>query len=147
MDKREKGRKTFSLDQRLIDELEEESNNASAVVNQLLDEYIRGGGEGPIGLEIKLQRTERKLQDELDKRERINRRIERLRNKRSRLEEEIEEKKKEQQQDVIYAAKKLRTTPLEPENPAVQTQAENIGMMPTELIRQIKELPAGALEQ
>lgn len=135
-----KERKTFSLDAELVEELDEECNNASAVMNQLLSEFLMGGGEGPIGLEIKLQRTERKLQDALDERERVNRRIEKLRNKRNRIESQIEAKTEEKQEEIKMAAENLEGTPRDPENPAVQNWAENVGVPATELLRRIEDL-------
>jgi len=133
-----KDRKTFSLDERVVEELEDETGNASAVVNDLLQEWLLSGGDGPIGKEIKLRDIESKLEEAKNERDKINRRIERLRNNKRRIEQQIEQQKEEQREKLQEAAQYVRDKPVD--NPAVENWAEKLNMAPSELKKQVEQL-------
>jgi len=133
-----KDRKTFSLDERVVNQLEEETGNASAVVNNLLQEWLLSGGDGPIGKEIKLRDIESRLEEAQNERDKINRRIERLRNQKRRVEQEIEEQQSEQREKLREAADIVADKPAD--NPAVKNWAEKLNMTPTELKEQVAQL-------
>lgn len=133
-----KDRKTFSLDEQVVAELEDEAGNASAVVNNLLQEWLLSGGDGPIGKEIKLRDIESKLEEAKNERDKINRRIERLRNQKRRIEQEIEQQQSEQRERLQEAADIVADKPAD--NPAVKNWAEKLNMTPTELKEQVKAL-------
>lgn len=134
----EKERKSFSLDGDVVEELDE-VGNASKVVNDLLNEYFRGGRDGPIALEVKLQEVERRLNEAMDERDSINRRIERLRRQKQQVEEELERREDERTERVREAAEYVAGK--DPDNPAVQNWAEKVGMAPRDLLREVEQLP------
>jgi len=133
-----KDRKTFSIDKDVAKQLSEETNNASAVVNNLLEEWLLSGGDGPIGKEIKLRDIEQRLEQSLNERDKINRRIERLRQKKRRLEQEIEQEQEQQKERIREAADIVANKPAD--NPAVENWAEKLNMTPTELKERVKEV-------
>ena len=133
-----KDRKTFSLDERVVEELEDETGNASAVVNDLLQEWLLSGGDGPIGKEIKLRDIESKLEEAKNERDKINRRIERLRNNKRRIEQQIEQQQEEQREKLQEAAQYVKDKPVD--NPAVENWAEKLNMAPSELKEQVAQL-------
>lgn len=133
-----KDRKTFSIDKDVAEQLSEETNNASAVVNNLLEEWLLSGGDGPIGKEIKLRDIEQRLEQSLNERDKINRRIERLRQKKRRLEQEIEHEQEQQEERIREAADIVADKPAD--NPAVENWAEKLNMTPTELKERVKEV-------
>jgi len=133
-----KDRKTFSLDADVAEQLENETGNASAVVNNLLQEWLLSGGDGPIGKEIKLRDIESRLEEAQNERDKINRRIERLRNQKRRVEKEIEEQQSEQREKLEQAAEIVADKPAD--NPAVENWAEKLNMTPTELKEQVAQL-------
>jgi len=133
-----KDRKTFSLDEDVVRELEEETGNASAVVNNLLEAWLLCGGDGPIGKEVKLRDIERRLEDAKNERDKLNRRIERLRNNKRRLEQQIEQQQEEQREKLQEAAQYVKGKPAD--NPAVENWAEKLNMTPTELKEQVAQL-------
>jgi DNA repair exonuclease SbcCD ATPase subunit len=133
-----KDRKTFSLDERVVEELEDETGNASAVVNDLLQEWLLSGGDGPIGKEIKLRDIESKLEEAKNERDKINRRIERLRNNKRRIEQQIEQQQEEQREKLQEAAQYVKDKPVD--NPAVENWAEKLNMTPSELKKQVEQL-------
>jgi len=135
-----KERKTFSLDPEVAEELDEKGLNASAVVNDLLTEYLIGGTSAAIGKELRIKDIERELDEQLKERDRINRRIERLRNERERLEREIEQQQEQREQRLREAAGYVRGK--SPDNPAVENWAEKLSMPPKELLRKVDELEA-----
>jgi len=129
--------KSFTLSPDVVEELEQ-TGNASEVVNGLLEEYFLSAGDGPIGVELQLQNTETKLNAAIDDRQKLNRRIERLRNKKQRLEREIENRQAQQREKLAEAKQFVQGK--EPDNPAVQNWADKLGMPPYELLEEVKEV-------
>lgn len=133
-----KERKTLSLDAEIVAELDEKSDNDSALVNRLLDEFFATGGTGPVGLEMRIRDLEERLDTALNERDRLNRRIERLRREKEQVEREIEAYRDEHEEQLREAAEYVRGKP--PENPAVQNWAQKLGMQPVELLQQVEDL-------
>jgi len=133
-----KDRKTFSLDAAVVEELEQETGNASAVVNNLLEEWLLSGGDGPIGKEIKLRDIEQRLEEAKNERDKVNRRIERLRKQKRRIEQQIEEQQSQQREKLEEAANIVADKPAD--NPAVENWAEKLNMTPSELKEKVKQL-------
>jgi len=133
-----KDRKTFSLDADVVEELEQEAGNASAVVNNLLEEWLLSGGDGPIGKEIKLRDIEQRLEEAKNERDKVNRRIERLRKQKQRIEQQIEEEQSQHREKLQEAADIVADKPAD--NPAVENWANKLNMTPTELKEQIRQL-------
>jgi len=59
------------------------------------------------------------------------------RDKLARLESQLEQYESEREQQLEAARDALATTPRDPENPAVQNWADNLGMTPTELLEEL----------
>lgn len=134
----EKVRKTVSIDRELEAELDEWSNNHSAIVNELLNEYFKNAGDGPIGLEVKLRDVESRIDETLNERDRANRRLERLRNRKDRLEKEISRRQEKRKERLRRAENYVAGR--SPDNPAVQNWAEKLGMPPAELVDRVEQL-------
>jgi len=137
-----KERQTVSIDEEVLEEVKDTEGNVSGVVNRLLREYVASAGDGPIGLEMKLRDIEQKLDQAMTERDRVNRRIERLRNQKTRVEEEIEDRQNVQKQRLEDAADALQNTPPDPTNPAVQNWAEKVGVPAQELLRRLNQIEA-----
>lgn len=133
-----KTRRTVTINEALDEELRDRPLNASQIVNDLLQEYLIGGDSAAIGREIRIQHIEKEIQEQQNKRERINRRIERLRNERERLEREINEQQAEFQEKLEEASEYVEGRP--PDNPAVKNWAEKLSMDPVELKERVEEL-------
>lgn len=136
-----KQRKTFSLDDEVVEELNERNLNASGVANDLLTEYLIGGTTAATGKEIRIQHIEQEIEQQLNERDRINRRIERLRNERERLEREIEKQQSEYHDRLEEAAQFVRGKPAD--NPAVENWANKLNMTPEELLTEVERKLGG----
>ena len=132
-----KERKTVTLDADLVAELDEKTDNNSALVNRLLHEYFKAGGTGPVGSEMRLRDVEKRIDQAMTERDRINRRIERLRNEKQRIEEEMADKREHRHEQLEEAAQYVRGK--DPDNLAVQNWAEKLGLTPAELLRAVDE--------
>lgn len=138
-DDRTKTRRTVTIDEVIDGELRERPLNVSQIVNDLLEEYLIGGDSPAIAKEIRIQHIEKELQEQQNKREAINRRIERLRNERERLEREINEQQAAFRERLEEASEIVEGKPAD--NPAVQNWAEKLNMDPVELKQRVEELP------
>lgn len=129
----DKERRTVTLSPDANRTLEQE-DNASAVVNDLVEQYARTGDRGAAGLKL---RRKHKLNELEEARERV-----------ARLESEIEElttliDEREQSEASEWDAARealsgIDDAMLTAENPAVQNWCEKLGVTPTELIDEVR---------
>lgn len=129
----DKERRTVTLSTDANRALEQE-DNASAVVNDLVEQYARTGDRGAAGLKL---RRKHKLNELEEARERV-----------SRLESEVEEltaliEKREDTEAAEWDTARevlgrIDADDLTPENDAVETWAEKLGVTPTELIEEVR---------
>lgn len=122
--------RTVSLDEE-NDEWLEEQNNASAVVNDLVEQARRNGGTQMAAINLQITQKERELEHRESDVDRLKREVEELRELK-RLEQ------KEEEANLERAADALEGVPLEEDNPAVENWAEKLGMSAAELVEELR---------
>jgi len=105
-------------------------DNASALVNDLVEQYRNGADRDTVALQLQMnqKRREKELAED---------RVTRLDNDIQELKELAEEFSTKQSAEIREAAKALEDTPKEPDNPAVQNWAKKLGVTPKKLIADI----------
>jgi len=119
-------RKTVTLEPANYQELQD-SDNASAVVNDLVDQWRRTGARDTAGLELQIDHKERELKEARQKVDRLEDELEDLR-------QMVDEFEATETEGLDEAREALRGTNLHPENPAVLNWSERLGLPPSELI-------------
>jgi len=105
-------------------------DNASAVVDDLLDQYRKTGDRATAALDLQIEQKEGELSEVQDTVSRLERELAELRELRSQFEEQ-------ESAELKKARKELEDTPKDPSNPAIENWAGKLGMEPTELIEKI----------
>ena len=129
----DKQRRTVTLSPDADRALEQE-DNASAVVNDLVEQYARTGDRGAAGLKL---RRKHKLNELEEARERVAR----LESEVDELTALIDERENTEAAEWDTARDilgKIDDEKLTPENEAVQTWSEKLGVTPTELIEEVR---------
>lgn len=123
-----KKRRTVSLSAE-NDEFLKNHDNASALVNRLVEKYRKGGGREDIIQQYRLQEARTEL-DELQSRLEIKQDLV------TELEQSVETSEDKRERLIKEASETLVST--DPENEAVQHWAEKIGIPPEELVEEIE---------
>ena len=108
----------------------QEQDNASALVDDLVEQYRRNGDRGTVGLELQRKQKEREARHAKE-------RAERLENDVQELDELIREFERDHTAELDAAREALEKTPKDPDNPAIQKWAKDLGMTPEELLDQL----------
>jgi len=111
-------------------------SNSEAVEAALVAEY---GGEKMTAVERRLDEYDRRISmidSEINEREREKRELGEEKNA---LEERVEQRRTRFEQQLDDVADILKGVPLDPDNPAVQTQAEKLDLTPDELITKLQD--------
>lgn len=127
--------KSFSLDEALADWLAD-LDNASALVEDLVDEYRRNG-TGREMAALKLRREQKSRELELARGE-----VQRLERDLSEIDALIEDAENAEDgtlEDAIDAVETIDDDDLTRDNPAVQHWSDQTGMTPTEFIDAVEE--------
>jgi len=128
---------SVSIDEELGRRLENDDHvNASGLFNQFLKEYYATGSVD--GVDLRLRRLDRELQKARDK-------VERLEAEREELLERKEQQEEAQSEELEEALDVLQSIPnrkLGPDNPAVVNHANDLGLSPRELAEKAKGQPA-----
>jgi predicted nucleic acid-binding Zn-ribbon protein len=146
-----KSRRSFSLDEDLVERLSSrEDMNASAVVNDLLRDYLQAGRSADVALQQRLDSLERELSD-------VNQDITRLESRRDTLERQIEQVEQQirerrrdgldEIQEVVDAIQRenaddgmfMTREQLTPENAAIQSYASKSQMPPERFIGEVRD--------
>jgi len=122
----DKKRKTLTLDEENYECLQKE-DNASAVVNDLVDNYRRTGDRGTAGLRLRAEHIREQC-------ERAQKELQMYRNQLEDVERLIQEQERQEDEELLEAREALEHVPKEPDNPAVENWADKLGMTPTELL-------------
>lgn len=125
-----KRRKTFTLDEANA-ELCDEHVNASALVNDLLTQYRKGDDKETVAVDLQIQQKQRELREKDRQRDRVESELEELRQLKAKMQQR-------EDGDLKRAKKALSSTPRDPENPAIQTWADDLGMTPEQLIEELE---------
>lgn len=122
--------KSFTLDPENKRALEQ-TDNASAVVNDLVTQWRKGGNNrNTVALEL------RKRQKEREKRE-AKERVERLEAEEEEIERLLMEFERDEDAKLEEARDALAQTPKDPDNGAIQTWARKLGVTPEQLIESL----------
>jgi hypothetical protein len=121
--------KTVTLDPANHEFLQEQ-DNASALVNDLVEQYRRNGDRGTVGLELQREQKKREAKHARE-------RAERLQNDVEELDALIREFERDERADLAEARDVLSGTPKDPNNPAVQRWAKDLGLTPQQLLDEL----------
>jgi len=125
----EKERRTVTLDPE-NDRVLEDSDNASAIVNDLVEQYRKNGDRGTAALELQREQKQRELKN-------AKRKVENLEQDIAELDALIREYQREEDAELQEAREKLAETPKEPDNPAIQSWAQDLGLTPEQLLDEL----------
>ena len=125
-----KERKTISLEPAVKNYLDSK-DNASALVNRLVEAHMKGVDTQLVGLEIQERHFEREAQAALEEHERYQEQLDEIR----KIRQDITQQESIELETV---RKKLEDTPLEPSNPAVKKRSEELGMSPRKLCEELQ---------
>lgn len=128
-----KERTSLSLDPDVAAYLQQESVNASGLVNQLVKRHMNGGEDGDAIREFRIRQLEDEAEELASREQRKREQVEKLR-------ELKQEEQNERESEMKDAIDKLENVVRNPDNPAIQTQARNLGMTPEELIEELPPL-------
>jgi len=127
----EKARRTFTIDPE-NDEICQDHDNASALVNDLLEQYRKGSDKETVGIDLQIQQKERAIRSKQREVERLQDDLRELKQLRAGIQKQ-ENAKLEEARDA------LDDTPKEVENGAIQNWAADLGMTPQELIDELEQ--------
>jgi len=125
----DKERRTVTLDSENHEFLKKE-DNASAVVNDLIEQLRQGGDRQTAALDLQIEQKERELSEAETTVDRLERELAELRELRANYEHEEDAK-------LERAIEALEGTPRDPSNPAVENWAGRLGMTPAELVEKL----------
>jgi predicted RNase H-like nuclease (RuvC/YqgF family) len=125
----DKERRTVTLDAE-NDKVLEESDNASAIVNDLVEQYRKNGDRGTAALELQREQKQRELKN-------AKRKVENLEQDIAELDALIREYQREEDAELQEAREKLAETPKEPDNPAIKSWAKDLGLTPEQLLDEL----------
>jgi len=125
-----KERRTFSLDED-NDEWLADQDNASAVVNRLVDQARQNGGTQGAAIDLNIEQKERELKNARQNVERLESEIEELRELRQQVTQQ-------ETADIERAREALAGAELNPSNPAVENWATKLEMTPAELVAELR---------
>jgi chromosome segregation ATPase len=130
-----KTRKTITVDAELAAIVDDRDEfNLSGFVNACLEQHF-AGDDVTTPKQSAVQAEIEEIEAELDEAEQKR---ERLRKKRERLEAKIEEMEDDEPELMAQAREKLKHTPKDPDNPAVQNWASKLGIPSDELVRELE---------
>jgi len=125
----DKERRTVTLDSENHEYLKKE-DNASAVVNDLINQLRQSGERQTAALDLQIEQKERELSEAETTVDRLERELAELRQLRANYEHEEDAK-------LERAIDALENTPRDPSNPAVENWAGRLGMTPAELVEEL----------
>lgn len=127
---KDKERRTVSLSPE-NDRFLEQTDNASALVDDLVSQYRKTGDRNTTGLELQRKHKQAELEEALDRAERLRREVNEL--------SAVIESTREQQDDQWETAQDALTgVPRDPDNPAIQNWAQKLGVTPARLIERLE---------
>lgn len=122
----EKRTRTVSLDPE-NDECLSKEDNASAVVNDLVEQYRQGADRDTVAIELQIKQKRREKELAENRVSRLTEDIEELQS----LKQEFEV---DEQAELDEAKDALENVPADPTNPAIKNWANKLGVSPQELI-------------
>jgi len=130
-----KKRKTVTLDPEVKAYLDTEGRNASETVNKLVKMEMGGEAVNKELIRMRMEMEEDRYQEAAQKARGHLERYNQLNDRISEIEEEEQNHRKE-------AFDLLKNVPWKPDNPAIQTNADDLDMTPEELIAELEDYHA-----
>lgn len=136
--------RTFSLDSDLADQLQRRDElNASAVVNKMLREYLNGGESPDVALMERLKRVNEDIDDAEDKRDRLDAKIEELKEKRDGIKQQLGTRDEHQAEQIETVAQMVENSEipedrLEPTATVIQHRAGKAQMCPEQFVSEVE---------
>lgn len=124
--------RTFSISKD-NDEFLARHDNASALVDDLVEQYRNGADRDTVALQLQMNQKRREKELAKD-------RVDRLDNDIQELKELADEFSTEESAEIREAANALANTPDDTENPAVQNWAQKLSMTPEKLLTAIDSI-------
>jgi len=112
------------------DEYLAQRDNASAVVDDLVEQLRQGGDKQSAAIDLRIDQKERELEDAERDVDRLQRELRELRQLRASFEQQ-------EDAELRQAREKLEGVPRDPTNPAIQRWAGKLGMTEQELLNQL----------
>jgi len=122
---------SFTTDSDEMDRYLEQKANKSEYIRRLIKADMKGPDTATVGLEMQIQTLEKQAQSHAEQEELLQGQAEELRE----IKQEVEGK---EQADLKRAKEELQGTPREPTNPAIQHWAEQVGMPPEQLCKELQ---------
>lgn len=122
--------KSFTLDEENA-ELCDDLDNASAVVNDLLEQYRKGADKETVAIDLQIQQKERELRN-------AKRDVERLESDLQELKQLKAQIGVQEDAELQEARRELADTPRDPSNPAIKNWASKLGMTAQELVDRLE---------
>lgn len=108
------------------------TDNASALVDDLLEQYRQSGDKQSVAIDLQLRQKRREKREKQNSLERVDNEIKEL----EQLKQEFAVEETAQLEEV---KKELSDTPREVTNPAIQAKADQLDMTPTELVQELPD--------
>lgn len=141
----DKKRRSFTIDRDVAGQLSNrEEMNASAVVNELLRQYLAHGEAADAGLQMRKKEVEREIEELQTEKARIGSKIDRKERELEDIRRQIEERRESGLKHVTELAEKIQsgTFPMDnlaPDNPAVKNYAQKASMTPERFIDEVRD--------
>jgi chromosome segregation ATPase len=130
-----KERISASVDPEVDAYLSRETVNASGLINQLVKQQMSAGDDSKQLLQLRLEQ----INSEIDRHES---QLETLEKEREGVKKRLEKIKEEEHGQRQKTLERLETVPWKEDNPAIKTNAEDLGMEPHELINELEDYHA-----
>lgn len=139
----DKRRRTVSIDEELDEYLEDTENNVSAVVNDLLRQYMAAGRSTEAVLEMRLAEIEQEILQKEQQKTRVENDIQRLERQRDEINAKIQELNREEIQAVqdmvgMITRNEFDKADLVPTNEAVNAHAKRADMQPQQFVDRVE---------
>jgi polyhydroxyalkanoate synthesis regulator phasin len=141
----DKQRISASIDADIKDQLDTENNlNKSAVVNELLRQYLVQGDAAEAGLQRRLKEKEQTKERKELERQRLENEIESLEREIDDIQNQIQQRRQEGLDEILEMAEKIRNNEfprenLTADNPAVENYAQKAAMTPERFVRKVED--------
>lgn len=130
MSDKEKERKSFTIDPENA-EVCDDHDNASALVNDLLEQYRKGSDKETVGIDLQINQKKRELRERRKEVERLEQDIQELKQLKAGI-------SKKEDAELENAREALEDTPKKVENDAIQNWASDLGMTPQQLVDELE---------
>lgn len=140
-----KSRRSVSIDEDLDEQLtNRESINASAVINELLRQYLAGGEAADVALKLRKRDLQQQKENKQVNIQRLESEVERLDREIDDIDERIRKRRQDAYEEVETIAERIRDgrfdrENLSADNPAIQNYAQKAQMSPERFVSEVRD--------